>query len=164
MGASSVTRLDIVERLSAAAASRHPAYPAADATEREKPSAKPSSGWAEGHGRFNVEDWRAESFLKRLGYAVGEGGLSATRRAEILMRAFELPLPADLPAEYKRECGASGSSERLQRIANHLHACIALAKPRRANMQKAIGDWSSDLRWLKAQLGPRHPRVSFGDP
>jgi hypothetical protein len=96
-----------------------------------------------------------------MGYQVGVSGIPAWRRQDILRRAYERPLPADMPAAMRVECGAPGSSARLHRIVRHLRFCIAMARPRAANLSKALSDWQADIAWLQEKFGAFHPDVDF---
>lgn len=149
----------VVEVTKSAVAKGHPGFsgsplrsPSADASRR---------GMDAGHD-LNIDDWRPESFLKRLGYSVGVNGPTPMRRRDALMRAYERPLPDDMPSDYRQECGDPASSKRLQRIVDHLRGRISLAEQRQADMSQALSDWKSDLRWLKQELGKHHRRVDFG--
>lgn len=132
------------------------------------PAAPPNSAAAQlpsgsegARGRFNDAEWNEKSFLKLMGYQVGVSGISAWRRQDILRRAYERPLPAGMPAAMRAECGVPGSSVRLQRIVRHLKFCIAMARPRAANLAKALSDWQEDIAWLQATFGALHRDVDF---
>lgn len=147
----------ITERIVKTVSARHPgaAEPHLSASTTYSQSKTPN------HRSFDPEDWREESFLKRMGYRAGASGLPPSERREILRRAFELPLPPDMPPDYARECGQHNSTVRLQRIVHHIRGRISMAERRQANMSHAIHDWESDIRWMAAQYERHFPRVRF---
>ncbi|HWX49176.1 MAG TPA: hypothetical protein VNZ61_14055 [Roseomonas sp.] len=176
------SRLPVIEYVSASAIQNHPGIatasepawaplrqPPATPPHAPPPAAAPNGapppppfGSEGARGRFTEAEWNEKSFLKLTGYQVGTFGISAWRRQDILRRAYERPLPADMPATLRAECGAPGSSMRLQRIVRHLRFCsIALARPRAANMTKALSDWQADIAWLQATFGAFHRDVDF---
>ncbi|HWL69448.1 MAG TPA: hypothetical protein VNS22_13835 [Geminicoccus sp.] len=189
--ATETSRLPMIEYVSASAIQNHPGMATASApawTPPRQPPSPPRSAFdppmtppqaappaaasngaaaqppfgSEGvRGRFTDADWNEKSFLKLMGYQVGVSGISAWRRQDILRRAYERPLPADMPAAMRAECGAPGSSVRLQRIVRHLRFCIAMARPRAANLTKALSEWQADIAWLQATFGALHRDVDF---
>jgi hypothetical protein len=151
------------------AASARPAAPSAPSS-RPRPAAAPahpqpsSSGPRRPYdqsGSFDPADWDEQSFLRRMGYHVGASGPLAWQRQDILRRAYERLLPADMPAAVRAAYGAPQSAARLQRIVSHLHGRISLAERRIANMSQALNHWRADTDWLRETYGSRHKSVNF---
>jgi hypothetical protein len=126
-------------------------------------SARPaatSSNPRQGSGLDSAE-WQIESFLKRAGYSAGARGPMSWQRHDALKRAYAMRLPADMPEEYRLDCGATASSRRLQRMVDHLNWLIDFNGSTKRNMTQAVNDWRADLRWLQSEYGDRHPGVVF---
>lgn len=89
--------------------------------------------------------------LSRLGYKVGERGLSEARRQECLMDAYTRPL-SELPpvADFKhmRHWGPPQSKARKARIVASLSGFLNLAKRRRHAPVSAIAGWTDDRAWV----------------
>jgi hypothetical protein len=88
--------------------------------------------------------------LRYLGHRVGESGLPAHSRQEVLEHAFTSNLPRINSAAYMKQWGNPRSQERLRKIANSLAAFCQLQK-RRGNAI-AASDYEEDLEWLRRKF------------
>ena len=101
---------------------------------------------------FFVQD---EGVLSALGYHVGEHGLRAAARHQVLHHAFLLHadrLPRVGDQSYRKEWGAAASQQRLRKMVDCLTSFAANARNRRRPTTLAIDDWESDLEWIDANL------------
>jgi hypothetical protein len=101
--------------------------------------------------------WPENGVLTRMGYRVGYNkGLSEPERREILSQLF-LKVKLILSDEnnwdefsYISEWGETGSSRRLEKMANCLASFARFKKKDTSrDNSKAIKDWETDLAWLK---------------
>jgi len=94
---------------------------------------------------------RDDGLLAHLGYRVGHNAERRSLRYGILDSAFRLsPIPNTFDFDYREEWGSAESGKRLRKLAETIAAFARNAK-RKNNpaLLKAIGDWESDLSWLK---------------
>jgi hypothetical protein len=89
-----------------------------------------------------------ESPLYRMGYSVGKTiGLGPTSRRQILKDTHQSDqLPRVGSSEYMDEWGDALSSQRLWRIAWHLHWMTEVHRQH----EEAVAKWEADLSWLRA--------------
>ena len=99
------------------------------------------------------DDFVSESPLHKLGYTVGmTSDLSVTGRRQALASCFEtkvLEFSDDSSSSYKKSWGASGSAQRLYRIAFHLKSMIDGRVGKDPRKPQSRIDWIADLKWLK---------------
>lgn len=102
-----------------------------------------------GGGSELQAEWPAKGYLKYLGYAVGQRGLTTPERQAILKEAYSTNVPNDFPRPYREAWGRPSSSVRLQKMAESIAAFCRNARRRPHAMQLAISQWETDLDWLK---------------
>jgi hypothetical protein len=88
--------------------------------------------------------------LATLGYRVGSNGEKTSIRRQILKYVVEEQLPMVASIAYTSEWGAPKSSQRYHKLVRFLES--QLTNPGnigRANMEKAMIEWSEDLEWLQ---------------
>lgn len=95
----------------------------------------------------------AVSLMTKFGYRVGNvNAVPAQKRRKILKAIFT---QSHLPPSYRAWWGRTESSQRYFEIRNRLFANIDNAErtdPKR--YARAIREWSEDLKWLDAEIGP----------
>jgi hypothetical protein len=126
---------------------------------REAPFEWPNLDGLGGGGVIYIDpsSWRAESPLTSMGYRVGWSSyLSDEDRHEILGKIFRgrIQFPAAFPEHSRREWGTPGTSKRLRKIVEQLRKNIQLHQYR-DNYQLAVGEWLSDLEWLRTNFKTR---------
>ena len=91
-----------------------------------------------------------KGLLKRYGYKVGESGLSAQQRRQVLDSIFRRPLFFAGDKVYLNDWGQPSTSKRLQKMANSIAAFTRNEKRRRGDTSAtAVQNWESDLEYLK---------------
>ncbi len=90
-----------------------------------------------------------EGPLKKLGYKVGNGGVSAEKRRRLLDWAMERDLPFVGSPAYMLEWGEPRSAKRYRKLHTSLTVFRSGARTL-GTMQKADDDWSQDLAYIEA--------------
>lgn len=95
----------------------------------------------------------AISLLTRFGYCVGNvNAVPAQKRRKILKAIFT---QSHLPPSYRAWWGGPESSQRYFKIRNRISANIDNAEGIDTyTYARAIREWSEDLNWLDAEIGP----------
>ncbi len=94
--------------------------------------------------------WYSEGLLSFMGYRVGNNGVPASHRRDILDYIYHEEIPQVNSAEYMREWGVPKSRRRLQKAAESIAAFTRNARRNTfADMSAAIAEWEADLLYLK---------------
>jgi hypothetical protein len=94
--------------------------------------------------------WYSEGLLSFMGYRVGQNGVPASHRRDILDYIYHENIPQVNSAEYMRGWGVPKSRKRLKKTADSLAAFTRMARRNLlADMSVAIDDWETDLVYLK---------------
>jgi hypothetical protein len=96
-----------------------------------------------------------KGMLATLGYRVGSNGEKTSIRRRILKYVVEQELPVVASIAYTSEWGAPKSPQRYHKLVRFLES--QLTNPGnigRANMEKAMIEWSEDLEWVQKVLEP----------
>ena len=113
----------------------------------------PYAGFYPSRALLNPTNFKHEhGVLGVMGYSVGEKHASlASERRDILSKAYEKNIPFVNSAEYMLEWGASGTAQRLAKIANSLAAFARSFQSRNGSdkIDDCINKWAQDLQWLK---------------
>lgn len=136
-----------------------------------------SQGWSGWVSTSVSTDWRnsatasadsyylpLNSMLDAMDYHAGKTGKLEKERHEILRRTFEGELPLVRNATYTDLWGEPATSERLNKIAEHL-AWLIRERSKQQDFERyqwAIENWQSDLAWLKDEF--YHSPHNFGWP
>lgn len=99
-----------------------------------------------------LQDAPTRGVLARLGYHVGRHGKGVGERRRILRHAFEDLIPRSITLGQEDEWGESHSSRRLHKMADCLASFARKQKGKQRGSAEAIGDWESDLEWLKSEF------------
>jgi len=109
----------------------------------------PTTCAPKGDGALNASGWHEKGLFSRVGYHVGNDGEHLEVRRYILDCVFHNELPRVNSDEYMGEFGIPKSSQRLQKMANHLAAMARNYKRNEhADYSQAIADYESDLEYL----------------
>lgn len=101
---------------------------------------------------FADGEWPETGVLKHMGYTVGQQGLSAAARHQILDRVMVVELvPGSAGASsYIQQWGQPMTAGRLHKIANCLAAfAVSMKRVKARDYREAIADWESDLKYLQ---------------
>ena len=103
-------------------------------------------------------------FLKKMGYSVGQKGVTVLKRRQILDQLYLTKVPSKFPEQYRIGWGMPSSGKRLQKLAGVIAAFARNAKQKNQNvhMDEAITDYEGDLAYLKEKYYDR--RWSFAWP
>lgn len=98
------------------------------------------------------QHWPKVGLLAHMGYRVGRGGLAPMARCELLTHSYlSSELPQVISPEYMHKWGSAGTGPRLRQVAVSIAAFCRLNKQRKDRSEAAIGDWETDLAWLKRE-------------
>jgi len=110
----------------------------------------PTTEVRHGSGELVINDAQKDGVLSKLNYHVGisQGGPEAYRR-HTLAKAFEGPLPLNLPRFEVDQWGPEQSAKRLRKIAYSIATFVKNAKGRNpVALDVAIMEWEADLKFL----------------
>ena len=91
---------------------------------------------------------KEEGLLGKMGYHVGSSGVGQKKRREILADVLELPFEQIQRQGFNDYWGNAKDTSRLKAMAFAIF-CFINCRKNNPSMIYAIGDWRSDLEWLK---------------
>lgn len=97
--------------------------------------------------------WYTQGMLSFMGYRVGQSGVPAANRRDILNYVYNETLPKVGSPALMEEWARPKTGNRLRKLANCLASFSRNAKRNLfADMSVAIEDWESDLAYLKVKF------------
>jgi hypothetical protein len=116
----------------------------------EEGFAWPSTMASSGGGYLEADDWPKKGMLSFLGYHVGESGLGAGGRREILDFAYKGRLPNVNNQSYMDQWGHPETGARLKKMAESIAAFCRNHK-RKNGAALSVQEWESDLEYLRVK-------------
>jgi hypothetical protein len=105
------------------------------------------------HALGGDQFWYSDGLLSFMGYRVGQNGVPASHRRDILDYVYHEAIPRVNSTEYMNSWSVPKSSGRLRKMAESIAAFTRNAKRNLfADMSSAVSDWEEDLAYLKRTI------------